>query len=445
MADAEPSSILSDVATDDHNDPSASGRTLVVARLTIEPAARSFAEIVDAIAEMAVRSLTAFEPREIAQVEQLEADSKALLAEGNKRFPDAAERALDMLLAEATDKPAQREMVRRQILMFFVSMGLQSRHQHVASGGNPESLAQLTATMLTVLPAHDELTGPLAALLDEQPYLSSIHETTLIDLAEFAQEEPPLVHPVAGLLYTTWKNLQTTAARTDGELATQALHYLKGENEALRRAACRLLLTVDSGRWRQTVIDDLLQSGSKELIGLLVRTAARELSVEAAMPLLQAMMHRNESLVRMGMMELGHREPEQLRTVYDQHLADGTEPKLRLQIIAGLGFSESPAGLEAARDAFDRDPVAEVRTQALFALSAKVPNGLGIDSIRRAVVDPAFSDARLMSQIALAAENLRHGDDTEFLGIARQLLAKDLLPGNRKRLQKLVAEIEKAG
>ena len=169
--------------------------------------------------------------------------------------------------------------------------------------------------------------------------------------------------------------------------------------------------------------------------------AATELPVKAALGVLSRLAPIGGAGMMAAFMALGERDAAILRLAYDRRLAMDSEPLTRAELVSGAGFKGTAESLAMARRAFDLDPSIEVRSRAMFVLTAQAASALGELTLMAALDDIEFSgDSMRLGQIALALENLAAAGEVSAIDrVGQRLLAqRNLSASARSRLQVLL-------
>ncbi len=430
--------------------PAAIGATVPAAEAATEartevpaPAAAprwTFEQYVDRLVELGLATSEHVQHDRMGEAKASDGETRRLIQELMEQIPEAPQLALQMRsgMPEDTATPA---LLRRQVCLVLLSAGLQlelGRHQ---AGAPRTPLDELVTAILTVLPSGEALAMELGkGLLADQPYLGLAHETLVHEFVRLAGEGQ-FPQPVAVALVTTlWHNLVRSGARSASDLAGLALIWLDGDDKGQRLAACLLLLTAADGRFRSAMLEKLVRAQDPALAAEVAMEAAKSLPAADAVAVV-------EELAKTGMpssgplLMVGHRDDTALLAAYQQRLADNRNPQFRADLVTGLGFTTTPAGVEAARLAFHSDPDLGVRTRAAFALTANAAASLGEATLTELLDDPhAGNDPRTLGAVVLALENLeRQGLVNAIDRLGQRLRVTDgLLPGDRENLERIL-------
>lgn len=418
-----------------------------IRRTAPEPSPRrDFDAILVDLVEVGVRINDALEREQHAAAQACEARVVALRAELEKDVPDAAERALLILSAIPSEDVSRPTLVRRGLCRNLVHAGLEAYQRTGASGGDRRALDALVSGILAALASDGQLARELGSLLRDQPYLGLAHEPAVLELITQAAEQPFLGSLASALLQTLWRNLERDGARTSAEIASLALLFKDDANPSRRLAALRALLTAQAGRFRELVVHDVLQRRDRGLARAVTAAAAEDLDVRSALDIVERLVDVAGHDVVPALLTLGQRDAAALHRRYEEKLADNLAPTLRAELVSGAGFAGTK-GLDLAKLAFQLDPDHDVRSRAMFVLTARAGAALGEATIGAMLDDADVSGNPLrLGQIVLALENLIDScapDVVERLG--RRLAGHELLPGDRQTLEKLLARAVPGG
>lgn len=404
--------------------------------------APTFEEYVARLVELGVATSTHVAASRLDEARASDEEARATMADLLAHCPDSHSSALAMLVETPVpaDDGAIADRVRRRVLHIVLDAGLQRLSAEAASTGARAPLDALVAGMLTALPSSTGLAHDLAhRQLIERPWLGLAHEDQVLELVALAGQLQFDAAIATALLATLWHNLGESGSRSSEELAALALLFLGETNPSKRATACRLL--IGDPRYRGIVLEQLRRSGDPSLAREVAMAAARDLTGADAVEVLAVAAPLAPDFTS-PFLTLAMRDPACLQQAYEQRLAGDQDAALREQIVAGLGFSRSPQGVETARLAFDDDPSPSVRLRALFVLSAAAADSLGEAAFRRALADPALrDDPRRVDALVLALENFAHADRPNTVDrLGRELLAvARLSPAARADLERILA------
>ena len=355
-------------------------------------------------------------------------------------YPDADGRALSRFLAIPATGQSATEQIAAIACEIVVTTGLARRQAVALRHAERAELDGLVTMLLETIGNDRERAEPISQWLVDQPFLSRGHEGLVMELVRRAATAPWLATIASALLRTLWKNLEATGLRRSEEIAALALLAKDSESPATRLAALKTLLTAADGRFRALVEQEVLQKRDSALARELASVAAIELPPQQALDLLV----RLAPLAPGGMigpfMSLGHRDPKLLMASYERMLADNVDPHVRAELVTGAGF-EGGDSLEIARTAFEHDRDLEVRSRAIFVLTARAGPALGEKTLMTALDDRGLSgDPVRLSGLVIALENLAGGDPNVVDRISRRMLARsELVASDRRKLEELIA------
>lgn len=412
--------------------------------LVAAPPPPNFDELLAQLVDLALRIRERLEVDDRVTAQALDKQAKALWDELMRCRPPAEEPALFLLGEFLAEDPTPAAEIRRRLCVQLVAEGLTRRLRRFRATGERGPLDHLVTGILATVPGDEALAPALAGLLTSQPYLGLAHEDQVLDLVAAAAEQAFLVEIATGLLRTLWHNLELIGARTSTELAGLALLFKDDANPSRRLAALQHLLSARGGRFREIVVQEVVQGGDAGLARELGVAASIELDPAEALAVLQRLTPVAGASLMAAFMALGERDEVLLQRAYDEQLALDSDPNLRAELVTGAGFRGTPAAVEMARSAFDHDPDAEVRSRAMFVLTSQAGTALGEATLMAALDDPRFGDDPIrLGQIGLALENLvHHGELNAVDRVGHRLLARQkLLPADRERLEALLRRV----
>lgn len=420
---------------------------------TTGTAARTFDQFVAALVELGLETSRLADAGQEDEAIERDREARELFAAMLKSIADADAMALGALSTPppvddhgtSSDSPSPIALpvpawlLRENVLMMTLTVGLQRRHALVDNGRSGSEA--LTGGVLATLQARADLAERLGdELLVDKPYLSEAHEPQVLDLVAQSGAGTFPAAVATALLSTLWHNLQASGARTSDHLAGLALLLLDDGNRSEQLAAARLLLLDE--RYRDVVLEHLRQTKDADLARTLAMAAAQELPPTAAFAVLTTCAEVTGGDTA-PFLTLATREPELLRREYEQRLGDDVNPRLRALLVTGAGFTNTPEGIELARLAFASDPDPEVRMRALFVLTGTAAEALGEAAIAQALDDPKLGgNPERLGAIVLALENLaRAGMVNAVHRIGTRLLATaGMSPSTRAALDRMLAE-----
>ncbi|GAB4137901.1 MAG: hypothetical protein Fur0037_03340 [Planctomycetota bacterium] len=368
--------------------------------------------------------------------------ARDLFAEMIGRIADADERGLAAMAgAEPPEKDAPvPDHVRWLTWSLCVDSGLQRRKAEWDATRERRRLDALVTAILRVLPANRGLAEDLGQRrLVDHPYLGAAHEAAVLDLASLAATGGFDGELAADLLLTLWRNLVAEGLRDRTDIARQALLLLQDRNPALRAAASRLLLGEE--RFREVVLQQVRETKDADRARSLAMAAARDLEPKDAVEVLRRLKVTAGDLMPAFLM-LGTRAKGFLADAYQQSLALDIDPSFRADLVTGAGFCEAEQGIRVAKEAFASDPSPEVRTRAMFVLTANAAEAVGEQTINAAIDDAiARDDSKQLGAAVLALENLeRAGQINAIDRLGQRLrLCAGLRAGDRETLEAILA------
>lgn len=377
---------------------------------------------------------------DMAGAERLNPEIQTVLQDLLDTYADAEAR----VLTRFTKVPASGRTADEEVLAIacevVVTTGLERRHALAKAHGERAALDGFVAMVLTNIAADQERAEAMSLWLVDRPYLGLVHEPAVMELVRLACSRPKLASPASALLRTLWTNLEASGVRRPEEIAALALLAKDSESSATRLAALETLLCSRDGRFRALVLQEAQNARDGNLARELASAAALKLPPQEALDLLI----RLAPLAPGGMigpfMSLGHRDPGLLAKCYERMLADDVDPRVRAELVTGAGFEGGP-NLELARTAFEYDRDPEVRSRAIFVLTARAGAALGEKTIHAALDDRTFAtDPVRLAGLVIALENLVGGDPNVVDRVSRRLLARsELLESDRRKLEGIVA------
>lgn len=403
-----------------------------------------FGQLLEQLVQLAVRLGDAVRDEDRDDAEQVQVEADAVWALLRRCVPPPEESGLFELGVRAGEGPTPTDDLRRRLCLRVIDEGLGWRLRRFEANGDRRPLDQLVDGILAGISGDEALAEPLAALLLDQPYLSLAHEDQVLDLVAAAAEHEFLVELASGMLRTLWQNLERSGARSSAELAGLALLFIEDANPSRRLAALTHLLNARGGQFRDVVVANIVRGHDAQLAREVGMAAAVELAPEAALDVLESLSPVGGQRMMAAFMALGERDTIALRRAYDERLARNSDPQMRAELVTGAGFRGTADGVEMARSAFDLDPSAEVRSRAMFVLTAQAGSALGESTLMAALDDVSFSgDPMRLGQIALALENLvGTGEVNAIDRVGHRLLARtELSPPDRKRVEALLKRV----
>jgi hypothetical protein len=409
-----------------------------------DPAPRSFDEYLAELVELGVALWRAAEAGDRDAADVLDGKARRVLTELHNRIPAAGEPALARLCAMSGSAETIPTVVRRRLCTRIVQDELDGRWQRHTRGGSRAPTDQLVATMLDSIPLDAKLADELGAgMLVDRPFLGEFHEPAVLRLVDLVPERPELRAVATALLLTLWRNLGESGSRNATNLSSLALLFKDDANPSRRLAALRHLLVAEDGRYREVVLDHVLASKDASLAQEVAQTAATTLPPAVAIRILERLADTGGPRLLASFMMLGRRDAKVLVDAYERHLADGVAPTLRAELVTGAGFDGGPGHVELARLAFEQDPSLDVRSRAMFVLTAKLDLDAAELVLGAALDDPrGAEDPTWIGAIALACRNLAdRGEVNGLARVAQRLLTHPRLrPADKRQLEQLVAE-----
>jgi len=414
-------------------------RTAAVAEPPPAPPAPTFEERLERLVDLGTRTaeFARADDTEVATRSDDEArrEFAALLA----AFPDCGERAIarlaaDAALADATD---ERTVARRFVLQLAIGAECTRRDAAATAVDDRSRLDPLVQSLLDVMPQADAIAEVGDRVLSHRPFLRAAHERTVLQLVQFASEGRFPRAIATRLLLTLWDNLQKSGERSPDELSRGAMLLIADADPSHRIAACRHLL--GDPRYRSMVLAWLRERADRAVAAEITGIAASELPPADALVVLRELaplLPRSPN----AYMVLGARAPELLADAYRDLLASDTQPGIRTDLVAGIGFAAAPASLEIADLALHHDPSPEVRIQAAFALTASGDVDRGERAITRLLDEPSIAtDPVRLGALVLAMQNLEAGGGINAIDrLAQRLRTLPLSDASRQQLEAMV-------
>ncbi len=414
-----------------------SSRTVVTAPAPTGP---GFDALLQQLVGLALRGHEEIARAATAPAEATDAEAFALFQRIRATVADVDDRALWALtaLGAGDDLPTR---VTRTLLGRFLDSALQ-RRQQAAAGARAGLVAYVDALLGLLVPerANAEL---VAALLTDQPYLGVEHEDALLQLTELAAHHPYLSGLVRPLLRTLWTNLQTSGTRSSGELQALAMLFKSDPNPTRRAAALETLLTAKDPRLVELVMAEVASSNDQASAIALAQVAAERLEAEHALVVMRRLAPVAGHRMTGPALTLGSRDAGAVRRCYEQLLGDGREPRLRADLVTGMGFNPGRDNLDLVEAAFELDPDVEVRQRALLALTGASGVAHGEPAVRAALANPTFTAHPAgLDVIVTALDNLARGGQMEAVGrLAPQIASRsDVGESTLGRLRALLAK-----
>lgn len=388
---------------------------------------------------------------ERAQLDDLEAaaaadrDARAVLAALLQRFHDAGERSLAVLASlgtppgadEATGADAS-DPARRIVLEVVLAADLARRHELALAVQDRCRIDPLVESLLLLMPQCEGTTEVGARLLGDRPYLQAAHERAVLALLQLAGEGS-FPRPVATqLLATLWDNLQRTGERSSADLSRLAMLLLAEDEVAERVVACRQLIA--DPRFRLMALAWLREHGDFTVASDIAGLVTREMEPDVAWSVLRELAPILPRATGPYMV-LGSRSPELVADAYRELLATNTQPGVRADLVAGVGFTGSHQARSVAELALHDDPAPEVRLQAGFVLTASGDAEVGERALQHLLDDRAIAgDPARLGAVVLALHNLEAGGATNAIDrLGQRLRRLPLSEASRQQLEALLA------
>lgn len=392
-----------------HEPVTASADPWLPQRTVAEPPtmAPTFGELVDEVVELAIRTHESIEDEDMEVARELDATTRDRVTALRREFHDAGELALFALTGLLSEDESLAGMARRRVLLTLIELGLHDRWQRFEVSGSRQSIDAFVAAILASIPQDEHLASELSALLDQRPFLGVAHEQAVLKLVQMAEAERFLSEPAERLLRTLWRNLESTGARRSASLASLALVFIDDANPSRQRVALEHLLSIENGRYEQFVVDRVMKLGDRKLAKAVGMAAAADLPPDRAIRVLEQLSDAGfHDRFTAAFMALGQRAPEAMATAYEQKLADGVAPHVRAELVTGAGFGGRGA-VQLAQTAFAFDPDPEVRSRALFVLSADAAPEIAEQRLLEALDDERFcGEPSRLGVIVSALKNL---------------------------------------
>lgn len=417
-------------------------RQPVPAPVPVAAPALQFEQYVDQLVQLGLETTRLVAAGDETAARASDARSQALFADLQHHIADADEQALAAVGSGAP--PAKTAPLPQQLRFMVYSLcigtGLQRRHAEFEGTGKRQRLDYFANALLALLPQSPELAAGLGrAHLVDRPFLGAAHEAAVLAMAGFAGQGEFDQELATALLLTVWHNMLAEGVRSAEDIASRALVLLQETNPSLRAAASKLLLTDD--RYREIVLQLVRDHQDAAMARQLALAAAGELPPETAIAVLRRLQATAGDLLPAFLL-LGTRADGTLVRAYEQTLADDVDPQFRAELVSGAGFSSTPQGVQVAQLAFDHDPHPDVRTRALFVLTANAADAVGETTLNTAIDDAtAREDSRELGAIVLALENLERAglrNAVDRLGQRLRVCAA-LRDGDRSNLERILA------
>ncbi len=397
----------------------------------------TFAERIDELVRIGQRTAELAGQDDTAAATASDQRARAQFADLMTAFPDAGERALDLLITLPDGPPEPMANGRRIVLQLVLAAECERREHDAQAAGERSRADALVQALLDVMPGTAITAEVGEHVLGRQRYLRLAHEPAVLRLVQLAAAEQFSRRIATSLLLTLWDNLQAFGERSSDELSRLALLLLADTDASQRTAACRQLLR--DPRYRGLVIAWLAERSDRAVAHEVAGIAARELPVADALAVLRELSATlphapNAYLV------LGFRAPEALADSYRELLAANTHPDVRRDLVTGVGMMRTPIARELAELALHDDPEIAVRLQAVFALTAQGLAEPGERALSTALDDPRIAnDPVHLGAIVLALQNLEAaGDANAIERIAQRLRSLPLAATSREQLAALV-------
>lgn len=409
-----------------------------------EPAAAgtaTFAQIIDRLCALSGRTAALARDDEIEAAQRLDRKARALMEDAMSRFPDAGERALGMVveIPDAGDDGAREagHNTRLGVLHVILAAEFARRQETFEKHRERGRLDALTNAVLEIMPVGANAAEMGDRLLHRRPYLQPEHEPMVLRLLSLAAEGAFPREVATHVLLTLWENLRTTGARSSDELSRLALVTMEDSDPSRVIAACRQLLS--DARYRDLALEWLRNRGDRQLAGAIAQLASRELPAVDAVSVLRKLSPLLDHM-RGTFLAVGARAPDVVADAYREQLAAGTHPKLRRELVMGVGLLPGGRGAEIAKLALEHDPSVEVRIQAMFALTVHGDAQAAESAIGRLLDEPAVANNPAhLEAVVLALGNLEHEDINALARLGSRLQTMALSPRVRRNLEVLMA------
>jgi hypothetical protein len=398
----------------------------------------TFEQRIDALVLIGQRTAALAQQDDQAAATASDQEAREVFAALLVHFPDAGERAL-AVLTELPDTP-QEPLIhgRRIVLQLVLRAECERRDLTAADTRDRSGIDGLVQGVLDVMPISSVATEAGAFVLVDQRFLRTCHEAAVLRLVQLAGELKFSREVATKLLLTLWDNLQRFGERSSDEVSRLALLLLGDGDPSQRTAACRQLLR--DPRYRNLVLAQLRTQSDRAVAKDLAMLAASELPPAEAVALLRELAPVLPQAAGQWL-ALGHRAPDSVADGYRELLAASIQPQVRRDMITGVGMAHTPLGLEIAQLALENDPSADVREQAVMALSARRENDVGERALQRALDDPAFAQnpARLAG-LVFALQNLESAGQTNAVDrLGQRLRLLPLAADSRRTLEAILA------
>lgn len=393
-----------------------------------------FAAAIDRLAALGEATAASAAADEIAAARASDAEARREFAELMTAFPDAGERAVDLLTTIAADAPSDRDRSRRAVLRVVLATECARRDE----AGDRERLDALVHGLLAALPQNDPTAEVGAAVLDHRPWLRLCHEAAVLGLVDLAGSDRFPRGIATRLLLTLWDNLQRHGERSSADLAGLAMVLLADADPSKRTAACRQLL--GDPRHRHVVLAWLRERRDLAVAAEISGIAARELPPAEALAVLREVGALLPSQPN-AYLALGHRAPDLLADSYRELLAADTHAAVRADLVAGLAMADPAKALPIVELAQASDPAPAVRVQAMLTLTAAAAATHGEAACTRALDDPAVaSDPGALAAVVFALQNLEAAGDINAVDrLGQRLRRTPLREDSRLALEQLLA------
>ncbi len=407
----------------------------------VPPAPRPrFEEYFERLVELGVQMAQALDAGDEGHALALDAQARALLQETLRRVEEPAGAALFHLTGLLVEDTTLAGQVRRRVCTTLIEEQLLLWQR----GGAARRIELLVRDLLRTIPQEHAFLDELGfGLLVDRSWLGGAHEADVMEFAAAAGDDPTRGRLASALLLTLWRNLEASGARTPAELAGLAMLWQEDSDPNLRAAALQKLATVQNGRYRDLVVDNVLRARDRVLAPAVAQALAAQAPPQAALRAVERLLPLLGAHASAPLLALAQRAPQLLAQQYEQRLAGGVDAALRAELVTGCAFAGGPPGIEVARTAFAADPDPDVRMRALFGLTAQATAALGEPALIRALEDPQVkADPRRLGQVVLAFANLAQGGDPNAVARVGRLLQarRELLsPGDRATLDDLLA------
>lgn len=401
----------------------------------------TFEELIERLVTIGRRTAERAQADDIDAAQASDAEARALLSALLLRFHDAGERSLAGLagLPDAGSGAADaRDPARRVVLQLVLAADLARRHEQAIAAKDRSRIDPLVESLLGVMPQSAGTTEVGVHLLGDEPYLQAAHERAVLALVQLAGAGDFPREVAARLLSTLWDNLQRTGERSSDELSRLALLLLADDDATERLVACRQLIA--DPRFRALALAWLREHGDRAVATDLAGVAARELAPDVAWSVLRELAPIL-SRATGAYLVLGSRAPELVADAYRELLAANTQPDVRTDLVAGVGFTGSEQAVAIAQLALHNDPSPEVRIQAGFVLTATGDAEAGERALHLLLDDAAIAgDATRLGAVVLALRNLEASGAINAIDrLGQRLRGLPLRDADRQSLELLLA------